>query len=579
MRILTFLLVLPLFSAPPAHDIRNTHTPDTNTHFQMPEHKTRSGWEARAGKLRRQILVAAGLDPMPERTPLNPMIFGRLDRGSYSLEKVLLETMPGYYLAGNLYRPIGKSGKLPAVLTPHGHWTYGRLENQQNGSIPLRCVNLARQGYVVFSYDMVGYNDTVQTPHSFSGPREQLWSFGPLGLQLWNSIRAADFLESLPEVDAKRIGMTGASGGGTQTFLMYAVDDRIAYAAPVNMISAIMQGGSQCENAPGMRVGAFNVEIGAMMAPKPLLLISATGDWTRNTPREEYPAIRHIYELFDAAAKVESVQFDAPHNYNKDSREAMYRFFGKHALGETDETKFKEQTSGVEPLPHLMVLHGRTLPPNALTYEQIFAQWVARSRRQQAAASEADLRERLRLAIGVDLPASVEQAMDGEKITLSTAKGERIPGIWLPGTAGGEAILAVHPEGASAARGDASIGQLISSRKPVLLIDAFQTGSAIEARNEKGSHFLTFNRSKDANRVQDLATAGSWLRSQGHRNVRIIGLGKASVWALFAAAILQTGLTADTSWFAGTDDDYLRDFFVPGVQRAGGLDAARRLVD
>ncbi|MFN0167544.1 MAG: alpha/beta hydrolase family protein [Bryobacteraceae bacterium] len=578
MRSMTFLFVLPLLAAPPAHDIRNTYTPGTNTHFQMPEYKTRTEWEARARTLRRQILVAAGLDPMPERTPLNPMIFGRFERGAYSVEKVLLETMPGYYLAGNLYRPIGKPGKLPGVLSPHGHWTYGRLENQPLGSIPLRCINLARQGYVVFSYDMVGYNDTIQTPHAFSHPREQLWSFGPLGLQLWNSIRAADFIESLPEVDPKRIGMTGASGGGTQTFLMYAVDDRIAYAAPVNMISAIMQGGSGCENAPGLRAGAFNVEIGAMMAPRPLLMISATGDWTRNTPREEHPAIRHIYELFDATAKVETVQFDAPHNYNKDSREAMYRFFGKHALGETDETKFKEHASGVEPLPHLMVLHGRTLPPNALTYEQIFTQWVARSRKQQAAASEADLRERLRLAIGVELPGSVDQAIEGERITLGTGKGDRVPGIWLPGKAGGEAILAVHPEGAVAGRGDASIGKLTAAGKPVLLIDAFQTGSAVEPRNEKGSHFLTFNRSKDANRVQDIVTAVSWLRSTGHRNIRIVGLGKASVWALFAAAISQTTLTADTSWFPGTDDDYIRDFFVPGVQRAGGLDVARRLV-
>ena len=91
---------------------------------------------------------------------------------------------------------------------------------------------------------MVGYTDTTQTPHVFGGPREELWSFGPLGLQLWNSIRVIDFLQSLPDVDPDRIAATGASGGGTQTFLLTAVDDRVKVSAPVNMISAIMQGGS-----------------------------------------------------------------------------------------------------------------------------------------------------------------------------------------------------------------------------------------------------------------------------------------------------------------------------------------------
>ena len=96
--------------------------------------------------------------------------------------------------------------------------------------------------------------------------------------------------------------MTGESAGGTQTFLATAVDRRIRYSAPVNMISAIMQGGSPCENAPGLRLGTSNLEIGALMAPRPMLMISATGDWTRNTPKEEYPAIRSIYDLYDKAA-------------------------------------------------------------------------------------------------------------------------------------------------------------------------------------------------------------------------------------------------------------------------------------
>ena len=130
---------------------------------------------------------------------------------------------------------------------------------------------------------MVGYNDSQQVPHTFSGQREYLWGLSLSGLQLWDSIRALDFLESLPYVRRDAIGMTGESGGGTQTFLAYAVDRRIAVSVPVNMISLHMQGGCLCENPPGLRLETTNLEIAATIAPRPLLMISATGDWTNET--------------------------------------------------------------------------------------------------------------------------------------------------------------------------------------------------------------------------------------------------------------------------------------------------------
>src|SRR5271157_1460100 len=175
----------------PAQDARNLDVPNTDTHFAPKVYKTLAEWETRKAALRRQILSAAGLLPMWPKSPLHPQIFGRIENGDYSIEKVLLETLPGYYLGGNLYRPLKPAppAGFPAVISPHGHWNYGRLEHTTVASIPARCINLARQGYVVFAYDMVGYNDTVQTPHDFGDkPEEQLWAFGPLGLQLWNAI-------------------------------------------------------------------------------------------------------------------------------------------------------------------------------------------------------------------------------------------------------------------------------------------------------------------------------------------------------------------------------------------------------
>ena len=545
----------------------------------MPVYKTRAEWEARAGKLRRQILFAAGLEPLPERHPLTPQIFGRIENKDYSIEKVLLQTLPGYYLGGNLYRPLGKTGRLPAVLTPHGHWNYGRLEHQPLCSIPARAINLARQGYVVFAYDMVGYNDTVQTPHAFGNAREQLWLFGPLGLQLWNSIRSVDFLLSLPEVDAGRIAMTGESGGGTQTFLATAVDDRIRYSAPVNMISAIMQGGSPCENAPGLRLGTSNLEIGALMAPRPMLMIAATGDWTRNTPKEEYPALRSIYELYDKAALLEMVQIDAPHNYNQQSREAMYRFFGKQVMGQRDAKQFVERNIRVEKLQDMLALHGRALPENALSYDQLVEQWIAAAARQAEETTDPrTLRQRLSLALASEWPAQVLSERDGKKIVLSRqGKGDRVPGIWIE--AGRQAVLVVHPEGAEAAGRMPAVRDAIQKGMSVLTIDAFQTGGAVAQRDRSVKHFAAFNSSDDACRAQDIVTALEFLKQSGFSNVRLIGVGKAGIWAQFAAAVAETpvSLEADLKGFAGNDADFVDNFFVPGIQRAGGLKAAKML--
>ena len=555
----------------PQEDSRNVNVPNTDTHFTMPTYRTLAEWEAHKQKLRAQILFAAGLIPSPKKNPLNPVIFGRIEHSDYSIAKVYLETLPGYYLSGNLYRPLGRAGKFPGVLAPHGHWDYGRLEHQPLISVPLRCINLAKQGYVAFSYDMVGYNDTIQTPHDFGSPREQLWGFGPLGLQLWNSIRALDFLESLADVDPQRLAVTGESGGGTQTFLLAAVDDRVKYDAPVNMISTIMQGGGQCENAPGLRFDTFNVEIGAMMAPRPMLMVAATGDWTKNTPREEYPAVRSIYELYGKADNLEMVQIDAPHNYNQASREAMYGFFGKRILGDLKEVQ-EARGVHVEKLQDMLVWQGRPLPKNALTYEQLVEQWIAAAKKQTDETRDAAvLRERLRLALGAEWPERVLSERTGERILLSRpGKGDRVSGIQLG--SGVPSVVVVDPGGAEAARKIAG--------SSALLLTVFQTGDAIAPRDRSGPYFLTFNRSDDANRVQDILTALAYLKQEGAKELRIVASGKAAIWAEFAAAAASVPVVVDgkSNGFSGQDQDFIDQFFVPGIQRAGGLEAVRRIL-
>ncbi|MCZ2077734.1 MAG: acetylxylan esterase [Bryobacterales bacterium] len=595
-------------------DERNRYIPHTDTHFRMPVYSSLESWSKRKAALKEQILSAAGLLPMPAAGPVQAEIFGRIERTGhgFSIEKVLLQTMPGYYVGGNLYRPLATGRKYPAVLYAHGHHQYGRIEHQHRihwtvqdeagqkrerrypdqvawaapmFSPPTMAANLAMQGYVVFSWDMVGYNDTIQTTHTFGGDREKLWGFGPLGLQLWNSIRALDFVVSLPDVDPTRIGMTGASGGGTQTFLLSAIDERVKAAAPVVMVGGIMQGGSPCENAPGLRIGTYNTEIAALVAPRPMMIVGSPVDQSRHTLSEDLPGLRSIYKLYGAEEKAEAAMVDAPHNYNQYSREAVYQFMARHLKPPNASGKISEVAVRFDSPNTLLALHNRTLPPNALGYDAIFEQWRESARAVSSKLTDQELKRVLRAALGVSWPKKVKVEGSGPDIVLHREdSGDRVPAKWFPG--GSSSVLLVHEMGSSAPAALEMLRKLKRKGNSVLLIDAFQTGAAIEPRNftyqkgrpEKG-YYLTFNKSDDANRVQDIATALAFLAQQGSGSVQMSGIGKGALWSLFAAAVAEQpiALCAPVDPFQGSDGELIESLFVPGVQRAGGLDAALRL--
>src|SRR2546426_3862257 len=343
--------------------------------YSLPE------WQGRAAYLREHVLASSGLLPLPEKTPLRAQVFDEQKHDDYSVAKVYFESRPGFFVTGNLYTPAGR-GPFPAVLLPHGHWIYGRLENTEISSIPGSAISLARQGFVAFTYDMVGYDDSRQLTHGFGGKRESLWGLSLAGLQLWNGIRSLDFLQSRPEVDGERIGCAGASGGGTQTFLLAAVDERVKVAVPVNMISLHMQGGCLCENPPGLRLDTDNVELAATIAPRPLLMVSATGDWTSETLQLEYPEMRKFYALFEAEDRVHAVQMQAEHNYNRQSREAVYAWMARWLKSTPPDLQVPETPFEPDRLRDVLVFFDRPLPGHAVTASELTEAWIASAKRQ-----------------------------------------------------------------------------------------------------------------------------------------------------------------------------------------------------
>ncbi|MCZ6680064.1 MAG: acetylxylan esterase [Candidatus Poribacteria bacterium] len=599
------------------NDARIDNVRDLNKTYTFPVY-TKREWLATAAALREHILVSNGLMPMPEKTPLNAQIFGRIEREDYTVEKVCFEAYPGFFTTGNLYRPKGKVGPFPGIVSPHGHWGRGRLENSESGSVPGRCINFARQGYVIFSYDMVGRCDSgEQIDHQYGGAREALWGLSLMALQLWNGIRSVDFLESLPDVDTDRIGCTGASGGGTQAFMLTAIDDRIKVSAPVNMISAHMQGGCLCENAPNLRLDVTNMEIGAMMAPRPLLMVSATGDWTANTPSVEYPAILSIYAHFNAEDKIHQVQIDAGHNYNKESREAVYAWFGKWLLGEDDPTQFKEVPFEVEADEALLVFHDRDLPPHALNAAQLTRSRIESAEKQLAERRPTgpDDLERFREEMGTALrhalaiqnptPAdlNVEQFGSIEKSEFTAHRlligrngvGDQLPAMLFSPKAAGEkrpATLIVHPEGKAhlidPETGDAMrlIVDLLAAGQSVLTVDVFLTGEHQSAdgkteRDDSVRYFTTYNRTDAALRVQDILTALAYLTGKAEVSaVNLVGIGEAGLWSLLAAGFADADrIVADVNAFESDNDAaYLQSLPVPSIRRAGDFRTAGTLV-
>ena len=373
---------LPVGQRP--NDLRLQAPKDLDGYFPFQPPESQEAWERRASQVRQRILVSQGLWPMPTKTDLKAQIYGRIDRGDYTVEKVHFESAPGFLVTGNLYRPKqAAGGKAPGVLFAHGHWADARLSQAIDSELrneiatgqerfveggksrfQSMCVQLARMGCVVWQWDMLGDSDSQQLSrqlvHSFAKQRPEMnttenWGlFSPqaethlqsiMGLQTWNAVRSLDFLLELPEVDPQRVAITGASGGGTQTMLLAAIDPRISLSFPAVMVSTAMQGGCTCENASLLRVGTGNVEFAGLFAPKPQGMTTAD-DWTKEMSTKGFPELKRLYGLLGAPNQVMLQRGEHfPHNYNAVSRAAFYNWINRHFhLGQQEPVLERDYT-------------------------------------------------------------------------------------------------------------------------------------------------------------------------------------------------------------------------------------------
>ena len=288
-----------------------------------------SEWEKRAENVRLGFKQGAGLDSIPDslrNAPFNPVIGRTHKMNGYTVTNMAINSMQGQMITGNLYKPTDADGKLPIILCPHGHSfmpdDYGRFSPDEQKL----AASLAKMGAVAFTYDMVGFGENSNLEHKVPNA---------LQIQTFNSMRLLDYLCSLDYTDTTRIGITGFSGGGTQTLYLSVVDPRVYVMVPVVMTSSWFFGGCTCESGMPVHKSKHhetnNVDLAALFAPKPALFISDGHDWTKYFPEIGFPYLKKVYGLYNAERNVENVHLpDEYHNYGFSKRKAAYKFLAKH---------------------------------------------------------------------------------------------------------------------------------------------------------------------------------------------------------------------------------------------------------
>ncbi|MFT3935709.1 MAG: DUF4974 domain-containing protein [Chitinophagaceae bacterium] len=332
------------------------------------QYKNVEEWEARKKDLKPCLLAALQLDKLPASSGTKPVITPKRKYNGYTVENIAIELLPGLWINGSLYKPEKYKGKIPVILNPDGHWEKQRYRPD----CQYRCAALARMGAMAFSYDLFAWGESM-LQFKYEDHRRSL----AMTIQALGAIRILDYLLSLKDADTNRVAITGGSGGGSHTVLMTALDDRIKVSAPVVSLSSYFYGGCPCESGMPIHDCAGrtdNVEIAAMAAPKPQLIVSDGGDWTDHMPEHDFLYLQKMYSWYGKKDNVQNVHLPAEkHDFGINKRTAVYKFMAQQlglnlkavqdANGNIDETSIT-----IEPEQNLFVFgdKGEKLPSNAI---------------------------------------------------------------------------------------------------------------------------------------------------------------------------------------------------------------------
>jgi dienelactone hydrolase len=617
-----------------AEDVRLQPPKDLNGYFPFSPPSSLSEWDVRKEQVRRQILVAEGLWPMPTKTPLNAVIHGKIEGDGYTVEKVYFESAPGFFVTGSLWKPKVIKGKVPAVMFAHGHWQDARLslgtddkvrqeiaaggERFERGGKSIfqsLCIQLARMGCIVWQWDMLSDSDSIQFSreivHTFAKQRPEMnttenWGlYSPqaeshlqsiMGLQTWNAVRGLDFLLSMPEVDPERTAITGASGGGTQTMLLAAIDDRIKLSFPCVMVSTSMQGGCTCENASLLRIGTGNVEFAGLFAPKPQGMNTAN-DWTKEMATKGFPELQKLYETHGKKDNVMLLRGEHfPHNYNAVTRSAFYTFVNKHfKLGH--KSPVIEQDYEPHTKEQLTVWGDKHPAPKAADpeFERKLLKYFAEDADKQLRAADPQmLRQAIEVVIGrsYDKAGEVEWTLKdkqdrGDHLEMTgtlTNKtySEKLSVVWLyPKQWNGRAVIWLDDTGKSALKND-DVKKLVAGGATVLGVDLLLQGgepvkqtAAVKNPREFAGYTHGYNHALFAQRTHDVLSVVSFVRNAKvgqHDNPKVVGLaafgpqtGPIAVAARALAGEAVDRAAVDTHGFRfGKVLDYRDPMFLPG---------------
>jgi dienelactone hydrolase len=554
--------------------------------------KTKADAEAYIAEVRKKIATCFG--PFPQqKSPLNAKVTGRLERDAYTIEKVVFESRPNFFVTANLYVPhAAKKMKLPAVVGSCGHSTGGKAEPAYQSF----CQGLARMGngYIVLIFDPIGQGERLQYAHVEKphrpgvGVGEHLLAGNQQFLvgdffgsgRAWDGIRALDYLLSRPEVDPKHVGITGNSGGGTMTTWLCGVESRWTMAAPGcfvttmrrNLENELPQDTEQCPPR-ALALGLDHSDFLACMAPKPVIILAKEKDYFDARGAEEaYRRLRHIYKLLGAEENVRLHIGPTGHGYTIENREAMYQWFNK-ATGISDaktEPKLtieKEEDLHAAPKGQVSELKSRTVFLLTLEHSKRYA---AKRVPPKGAALKTRIEELLKLpkrdgvpdyrilrpvaARKYPKPFATTYVIETEKPAVAVVyRLSDQQHLSRPPKDEGGAILYVSHHSADAELRDEPLVAELVKEEPKTAFYACDVRGIGESRPDTcgvnqflvpygndyfyAIHGLMLDRPYVGQKTFDLLRVLDWLKDIGHKEVHLVAKGWGSVPATFAGVL------------------------------------------